>query len=262
MAYVQVNEHSMGGKFLIYGQEGSGKTNLGKQFPSPIIMRTERGVNEIGGKYLDSSSYEEARSDLIDLYNSEGMYGSKSLIIDSLTALESMVHVSFCNQKNIAELQDLGGKKMGGAYVWREAVLPIWHDLQNLLDAIQLKFSCNIVIIAHNRMKSEKLAYTESYSMEDLDMLNPKASESFRRWSDVNGFIYNKVMVRNVGDQMAKNNIGTGLGEKVIGLKRSAWYYAKTRDFSGRIDSSSIDEIPYEKDGASFFNLFDPVISK
>lgn len=263
MAFFVQEKEALGGKWLIFGTEGSGKTNLGKRFPLPIIIRTEKGVNEKGGMYSDPSCYEELVSDLKDLYNSDDMYGRKTLVVDSVSRVEPMINDYFCRQKSIAEVQDLGGKKMGGAYVWREAVLPIWEKLLKMLSAIHEKFECNIVIIAHNAMKQEKLFNADSYNKEDLDLINPKATSMIRRWSDVNAFIHPLVMVRNTtGNEKMKNNIGAGDGTLQIGLRRKGGYHAKCRDFDGRVDTQNVDVIPYEFDGASFFNVFNSVLAK
>lgn len=260
--FVQEND-VMGGQFLIYGTEGSGKTNLGKRFPLPIIIRTEKGVNDKGGMYSDPSSYEELKSDLTDIYNSDDMWGRKTIVIDSASKVEPLINSYFCRTKGVTEVQDVGGKKMGGAYVWREAVLPLWDEFLSMLTAIKDKFECNIVLICHNKMKDTKLHNADSYNMEDLDLVNPKATDTLRRWSDVNAFIHPNVFVKNTtGNDKMKNNIGIGDGKMQIGLMRKPGYHAKCRDFDGRVDTLNLDVIPYEIDGATFFDVFGKVIAK
>ena len=262
--FVQENE-VLGGNFLIYGQEGSGKTNLAKRFPKPVIVRTEKGVSEKGGIYSDPTTYGELWDDLISIYEQGMPQGSTSLVIDSVTKAETLINSQFCAQQGISELQDLGGKKMGGAYVWREAVMNIWNDFLSLLSAIRERHEINIVLVAHNKMKQEKRVDSDSYNMEDLDLLNPRAVEAIRRWSDVNAFIYKKVVVTNTtGNDKMKNNIArdTG-GTNLIGLKRNAGFHAKLRDFGGRVDVANIpDSIEYDLEGTEFFNVFSNVLAK
>lgn len=263
MAFHIQEQDVMGGCFLIYGTEGSGKTNLAKQFPAPIIMRTEKGVSDKGGMYSDPKSYEEVKADLAEIYNSDDMFGRKSLIIDSASKLEPLLNDYFCRTKGVMEVQDVGGKKMGGAYVWREAVVPLWDEFLSMLTAIRDKFECNIAIVCHNKMKDTKLFNADSYNMEDLDLINPKATDILRRWSDVNAFIHPNVFVKNTtGNDKMKNNIGIGDGKLQIGLMRKPGYHAKCRDFNGRVDTMNLDVIPYEINGESFFNTFANVIAR
>ena len=265
MAFNIQETESLGGNFLIYGQEGSGKTNLGKRFPKPVIFRTEKGVNEKGGIYSDPKTYKELYDDLVDVFHNGMPYEAKSLIIDSVTKTETLINDAFCEMQGISELQDLGGKKMGGAYVWREAVMGMWNDFLNLLSAIQERHEINIVLIAHNKMKQEKRVDSDSYNMEDLDLMNPRAVEAIRRWSDVNAFIYKKIAVSNTtGNDKMKNNIARDIGgSNLIGLKRNAGFHAKLRDFGGRIDvENTPDSIEYDLSGKVFFDLFDPILSK
>lgn len=263
MAFFVQEQDVMGGCFLIYGTEGSGKTNLAKQFPLPVIFRTEKGVSDKGIRYSDPSSYEELMTDLHSLYNSDDMFGHKSVIIDSASKVEPLINNYFCRLKGVNEVQDVGGKKMGGAYVWREAVLPIWDEFLAILKALHDKFECNVVVVCHNKMKDTKLFNADSYNMEDLDLINPKATDILRRWSDVNAFIHPNVVVKNTtGNDKMKNNIGIGDGKFQIGLTRKPGYHAKCRDFNGRVDTLNLDTIPYEINGETFFNVFGPVISR
>lgn len=264
MAFFMQETEVLGGSFLIYGQEGSGKTNLGKRFPSPVIIRTEKGVSEQGGIYSDPTNYADYYNDLLSVYESGLPDGRKSLVVDSLTKVETLMNAQFCADKGISELQDLGGKKMGGAYVWREAIMPYWDDMFNLLSAIKDKHEINVVLIAHNKMKQEKRVDTDSYNMEDLDLLNPRAVEAARRWSDVNAFIYHPVMVQNTtGNDKMKNNIARSSNQKMIGLKRAAGYHAKLREWGGRVDVANVPEsIEYDLEGNNFFSIFEQVLAK
>src|SRR5262245_23049494 len=91
---------------LFHGHEGIGKTSLVMQLDEPLAILTERGLPF--GVSVDALSgvdtYEGVIAGLRSFYKESGAY--RSLVIDTVDALEPMVHEHVCAEhrwKNIEQ---------------------------------------------------------------------------------------------------------------------------------------------------------------
>lgn len=276
MAFFTIEEQEKGGKFALFGEEGKGKTNLAKRFPKPLYFRMEKGLTDKGMMVSDPKNIQEFINDLLEIYNfapdrmegeqaKELPNGAKSVVIDTVTKLETYINEAFLQEHGIDTLADFGGRKAFGAYAWREAVIPKWDYVLNLLDAIQAKYECNIVLVCHDQMKEKKQRHEEGYQVKDIYLVNSKIPDRIRQWADVIAFIYEDVLTGTVGTEMRKQNVAKGLEGPKIGLDSDGSFHAKTRDFGGRVDIPTIKQmksIPYEFEGTTFFNVFSEVIAR
>jgi len=276
MAFYTIEQQEMGGKFVLFGEEGKGKTNLAKRFPKPLYFRMEKGLTDKGMMVSDPKNVQEFINDLLSIYNyaperSEGdpvpemPNGAKSVVVDTITKLETYINDAFVQEHQIETLADFGGRKAFGAYAWREAVIPKWDYILDLLDAIQAKYECNIVLVCHDQMKEKKQRNEEGFQVKDVYLINSKIPDRIRQWADVVAFIYEDVLTGTVGSDLSKQNVARGLEGPKIGLDSDGSFHAKTREFGGRVNIQAVKQqksIPYEFEGTTFFNVFSEVLAK
>jgi hypothetical protein len=128
---------------LIFGNEGRGKTTLACKFPKALAFLLERGLPR--GISVDAvediNSFDAIMGALRDIYNDPGEY--KSLIIDTVDALEALLIDGLCARNNWKNIES---PSYGKGWV---AADNEWRRLIRALNAIRNKHQMTIVLTCH-----------------------------------------------------------------------------------------------------------------
>ena len=155
--------------FLItlYGTPGIGKTTFGSKLPKPIILCAESGADQLRVAKRKVVSSSDIISKLKELKEAE--HDFETIVIDSLDALENIIHKEVCDRETVRVITDLA---FGAGYakalaIWKEIIAAIFEARERL----------NICLIAHSMSKSfndptKPLPY-DRYTMK----LNQKVSD-------------------------------------------------------------------------------------
>lgn len=176
-------------RHLFYGPRGVGKTSLAADAPNPLFLDIEGGsplVNvarypfrdEVGGHV--PRTYEEVLAAIDDLLANPG-HGYESLAIDTLDALESLIHEFICRRDGKPNIEAYG---YGKGYKVAVAEIRILKErLDRLINA-----GMALIILAHSDEKTYKNPRGPDYD-RFLSEMHELAWAKIAGWCDVVGFI-------------------------------------------------------------------------
>lgn len=189
---------------LIYGPDGVGKSSFAANAPAPIFAEVEEGTAR-----LDVS-----RMPLIESWGmmvqgikelAEEKHSYKTLVIDSLDWLESLLWQEICKEYKAASIEHACGG-YGKGYV--EAVVR-WDDFIRRLSYLRNAKGMNLILIAH----SETIKHNDAMNQVEYDKhqmkLNKRAAPRFREWVDSVLFANFEVHATKDGD--STKAYGTGV---------------------------------------------------
>lgn len=176
-------------RHLFYGPRGVGKTSLAADAPNPLFLDIEGGsplVNvarypfrdEVGGHV--PRTYEEVLAAIDDLLANPG-HGYQSLVIDTLDALESLIHEFICRRDGKANIEAYGYGK--GYKVAVAEIRVLKERLDRLINA-----GTALIILAHSDEKTYKNPRGPDYD-RFLSEMHELAWAKIAGWCDVVGFI-------------------------------------------------------------------------
>lgn len=96
-------------KVLIYGVQGVGKTRLAASFPASVVIDIERGSLDFHCTRNDKTigTYQDFKDLMLWLIAND--HGFSTVVIDSLTKLQSLVFNQVCEDKKAASIGEIGG---------------------------------------------------------------------------------------------------------------------------------------------------------
>ena len=192
----------------ICGDSGLGKTTLAASFPNPIVIRAEDGLQAIpSAQRPDAFPVLKKESDLWEqlkaLYREDHKY--KTLILDSVTALESMFinHVVESDPKNPKSInQALGGYGAG-----LQAVAAMHQRVRRATEFLTDNKNMHIVFVAHADTETIELPDQDPYTPYSL-RLGKKSMAPYIDDVDIVGFL--KLETFTTGDGERKKAISDG----------------------------------------------------
>lgn len=236
------NSQSNGGiRVVIAGVEKVGKTTLCCSAPRPLLVPLEHGFS---GLKVAATPQPESYDDVIQLLDEvatiakQGKFVYKSLIFDSATALERLIHdktiaadpsSSSGNKKGITMATALGG--YGKAYQYANEK---FAEFLNKCDTLATYGGINIVLTCHVFAgKVIDPAYGE-YDTWDLLLHSPKDNKTYGKremlcqWADLVGFLHEPLFVSKDKDTNVSMGVSANKG-RILGLERTPGYVAGNR---------------------------------
>jgi len=207
-------------RICIYGGHGIGKSTLASQFPKPIFISTEDGLDS-----LDVVSFPRAASvtDVVEsiktLIKEDHEY--KTVVIDSVDWLVEPLITQ--NVESSHEAKDLAYGK-GQMLVAEE-----FREILQGLDVLRTKRNMNVVLIAHSAVIRFEDPRTEPYDRYQPKLPN-RCNALLMEWADVLAFAAFKVIIRkaDTGFNNTKNR-GVTTGERLLHFVENPAYAAKNR---------------------------------
>ncbi len=196
-------------RILLLGTEKAGKSTFPSKADNPFYIPIvgEEGIDDLDVESLDEpiKTFDEFMETLRDLY--AGDYTYKTLVIDSMSALQPIVFDEICKKYDVDNIEDANGG-WGKGYVVVEAY---FRDVIHALDMLRNKKEMTIVLIGHTNVKQFNDPMGESYDIYNFDV-HKKVSDLLKRWVDVTLFASQKsqVKIEDVGFNKTK---GRSVGE-------------------------------------------------
>lgn len=221
MSNLRTGKQQVPPRICIYGGHGIGKSTLASQFPTPIFISTEDGLDS-----LDVTSFPRATviGDVVEsiktLLKEEHKF--KTVVVDTLDWLiEPLITNSVNTQYD--EKQQAYGK--GSMYVAEE-----FREILQGLDALRMKKGMNVVLIAHAAVVKFEDPRSDPYDRYQPKL--PKACNALmQEWVDVLAFAAFKVIIKKSdakGFDTARTR-GTTTGERLLHFIENPAYAAKNR---------------------------------
>lgn len=207
-------------RICIYGGHGIGKSTLASQFPAPIFISTEDGLDS-----LDVTSFPRANviTDVVEaiktLIKEDHEY--KTVVIDSVDWLIEPLITT--NVESSHDAKDLAYGK-GQMLVAEE-----FREILQGLDVLRLKRGMNVVLIAHSAVVRFEDPRTEPYDRFQPKLPN-RCNALLQEWADVIAFAAFKVIIRksDTGFNNQKTR-GVTTGERLLHFVENPAYAAKNR---------------------------------
>lgn len=217
-------------RHLFYGPEKIGKSSLAADAPAPIFLDVEGGSVELevarypfrdgeGGHV--PHSYEDVLGAIDDLLTAQHSY--QTLVIDTVDALEALIHAHVCKANGKANIEAFG---YGKGY---KVALTEMRILLSRLDAIRAR-GMQVILLGHSLVKTFKNPEGEDFDRYQLCMHDLTAAE-VKGWCDVIGFMrFDGGAAKLMGDDSKSARArGWSTGRRLIHLAREAAWDAGSR---------------------------------
>ena len=209
--------------YVFHASPGVGKTTFASQFESPLILDLEDGAKNLDVDRLGSDripDYKTLLKVIDELATTNNKY--KTIVIDSATVLERMVHQYLMDQDGKAKsIEDVGGGFGKGHSAARSELQMFMMKLRVLAKKY------DIVICAHSQVKKFTDPITNSAYDRYVIQTNEKFAEILTSASD-NVFFF-KHNVSTMLDQKTKKTQAFLGGGRIMMTEWSPAYEAKSR---------------------------------
>ena len=202
----------------IVGEAGVGKTTFASQFPNPIFIRAEDGLEAVNPKPAAMSvlaSGDEIFQQLAALVTEE--HNFKTVVIDSVTKLNSLFEKDVVDSDPKAKSINTANGGYGAGFT---AVAEKHWRVKRAADALRKK-GIAVIFIAHADIEKIDLPDLDPYSRYSV-RLHKKSIAPYTDDVDLIGYLHSKVFVRENGKVTDANQL-------VLSCTRSASHISKNR---------------------------------
>ena len=233
-----------GQRIIIAGAEGVGKTTLACNAPNSLLIPLEAGYGNIKTARLPNvlttwAEVENLCNELIGAAKVGKLAKGSSLVWDSITALERIIHAEVLNRDTDANKKALGKTHSmetghggyGKAYPIANELFATWLRYN---DELALYGKINIVVTCHTFIVRVIDPAAGEYDATDLLLHSPRNSKTYGKrehitqWADCIGFLHENVFVsKQEGDKLSRG-ISANQG-RVLEIERNPAWTAKNR---------------------------------
>lgn len=208
-------------RICIYGGHGIGKSTIASQFPAPIFISTEDGLNSLDVvSFPRAQTIEDVAASIKTLLKEEHEF--KTVVVDTVDWLIEPLIANSVNAQYDEKQQSFGKGQMYMAETFREI-------LQGL-ELLTTRKGMNVVLIAHAAIVKFEDPRTDPYDKYQPKL--PKACNALlQEWVDVLAFCAFKVIIKKSeakGFDASKSR-GVTTGERLLHFVETPAFMAKNR---------------------------------
>lgn len=206
---------------VLHGPPGIGKTTFAASAPAPIFIRTEDGLGLLTTDAFPVADGWEAVIEAMGALFEKHDY--RTVVFDSLSALEPMIWHQVAKDASKASIEDLG---YGKGYV---IALDYWAQFLAGIAAMRDQIGITPILIAHSDVSRFDSPEVEPYDRYQIK-LHKRAFQLLYERADIIGFAnWRTVVVKDDVGFNQKQNRGVGTGERLLHLVERPAYVAKNR---------------------------------
>ena len=196
---------------VVYGKDGTGKTDFASQSPGSIWICTEQGTSQYDvNRFPEPKTMADVR-DMITYLN-QGNHNHRTLVIDSIDWLEPLIH----KEVEVEQCKDISKIGFNKGY---ESALIKTRDFINSLPK-----NMNILAISHSRIKTfNDPGMGSGYDRYQLSQRDDTANV-WRQWASEVLFLDYEVYKGDSADKFA-----VGEGKRVMYTEERPSHQAKNR---------------------------------
>lgn len=203
---------------VIHGTPGIGKSTFAACAPDPIFLRTEDGLGDLQvATFPELESYEQILEALGALFETDDF---KTVVIDSLSALEPLIWDKVARDHGKNNLEDIG---FGKGYIY---AMDYWREIMAALKELA-KRGIMPVLIAHTDIARFDSPDTDPYDRYQIK-LHKRAFQYLYEQSDIIAFASYPVHVKKK-DSDAPKGRGVQKGGRELTLVEKPAVIAKNR---------------------------------
>lgn len=204
---------------LVYGPDGVGKSTFASEWPNPVFLDTENGTSRLSVRRKVVSKYSEA-VELVKALTEE-KHDYKTLVVDTLDWLESMLWKHVCHEQGWKSIESPG---YGKGYVEAREE---WKRFRDHLKHLQNKTGMNVVLVAHSEIKVFNDPQTSAPYDRYIVKLNEKAASLLREYVECVMFANFETLTKKEKDERKAKAFGDG--ERYLFTERRPAFDAKNR---------------------------------
>lgn len=215
-----VGKQELPPRICIYGTHGIGKSTIASQFPDPIFVSTEDGIDGLDVTSFPKATHiNEVVESIKTLIKEE--HDFKTVVVDTVDWLVEPLVVEDVETNH--EPKDLAYGK--GQMLVAES----FREILQGLDALRRKRNMNVVLLAHANIVKFESPMTEPYDRYTPKLPN-RCNALLQEWVDVLGFAAFKVIIKKADAGFNKEVArGVTTGERLLHLVENPAYLAKNR---------------------------------
>ena len=239
LAAVTTSSQAEGVRIVLAGSEKIGKTTLSCDSNAPLLIPLEIGYSGVTVPRTPMlQQYTEVQALLSEIWTSvqAGQFPYKTIIFDSVTALERQIHEAVLkrdpgytagNKKAVTMESALGG--YGKAFTYANE---LFDGFLKTCDVLAVYGGINIILTCHVFAAKLIDPNVGEYDSWDLLLHSPKNNKTYGKremitqWADIVGYLYEPLFISKE-DNMARG-ISANTG-RLLGLSRTPSYLAGNR---------------------------------
>jgi hypothetical protein len=224
---------------LLVGRSGVGKTHFISTIPGIFILPTEAGMKGISPDHAPGYFADDRDEAILPTSVDEFVEAIRAFIasnkggptrytrfaVDSLSGLESLVHIEACGSERVSHMEAKDYKK-----VWAAAI-PVWKRVRDGLDAIR-RTGVPVWVIAHGAEVADSSSSTgdifkrwDLYLQGSGDVVN-QTRQFWRQWADNVFFLE---WATNVQKGTIATRARASFKGRILITSETPSHYAKTR---------------------------------
>ena len=186
-------------KCVLFGPEGSGKSTLGSKLEKPLFLNVEDGISGIDVDAIRINTWTEFVSTIKEILkeiSGSKTFDYKNIVIDSLTALERLLHQHICTQSNSSSIV----LACGG---YGKGLVEASTQMSLAINSLCSKKDLGVWFLAHSTIKNVNDPTRGEYAAFQVRG-DKSLTEWATSWADLIGFIEIDLLIDEDGKSVIK----------------------------------------------------------
>lgn len=212
---------------VIYGPAGIGKTTFAARAPGAMIINLENGLKGVDLKASGAvaTGYIDTYQGFLDALEYFGSSDYKTVVVDSLTRLETLIERHVCQQETARTKKDHNSLADFGFGRGLQALAAEFGVIIEYIETLK-SAGKNVILLAHTKIATIQDPENEPYDQFDLS-LDKRVVERIKGASDYVWYMHQEKSVKTA--DKAKAGKATMYNRILLQTKQTGGVSAKTR---------------------------------